>query len=359
MTIVSHNHPFVVGVDTHARKHVVAVLAASGEHLGTRSFPTTARGLGRALDFVGRLCGGDLDTLWVVEGAASYGAVLAGIIQEGGYQVVEAPRVPAAMRHGVGKSDALDAHAIATVALATQVHLLRHPRHREGLREAMSILVGARESMTRERTATHNALTAMVRTHDLGIDARKAPTLTQVRTIAAWRTRSEDIATSTARREAKRLACRLLDLDTDITANHRDLQALVAASPAAPLTEVSGIGVLTAATAYVAYSHPGRFRSEAAFANLAGVAPIPASSGNTTRHRLNRGGDRRLNRVLHIAVLVRMTHDPETRDYVNKRTAQGLTTREIRRILKRYLARRIYRTLEANHPHPTTHQTAA
>ena len=263
------------------------------------------------------------------------------------------------MRHGVGKSDALDAHAIATVALATQVHLLRHPRHREGLREAMSILVGARESMTRERTATHNALTAMVRTHDLGIDARKAPTLTQVRTIAAWRTRSEDIATSTARREAKRLACRLLDLDTDITANHRDLQALVAASPAAPLTEVSGIGVLTAATAYVAYSHPGRFRSEAAFANLAGVAPIPASSGNTTRHRLNRGGDRRLNRVLHIAVLVRMTHDPETRDYVNKRTAQGLTTREIRRILKRYLARRIYRTLEANHPHPTTHQTAA
>lgn len=359
MTIVSHNHPFVVGVDTHACKHVFAVLAATGEHLGTRSFPTHRAGMARALDFVGRLCGGDLDTLWVVEGAASYGAILAGMVQERGYQVVEAPRVPSAMRHGVGKSDTLDAHAIATVALATQVHLLRHPRNREGVREAMSILVGARESMTRERTAAHNALTAVLRTHDLGIDARKAPTLTQVKTIAAWRTRHEHIATSTAREEATRLARRLIDLDKDITANHHQLHTLVAASPAAPLLDMTGIGVVTAAIAYTAYSHPGRFRSEAAYANLAGVAPIPASSGNTTRHRLNRGGDRQLNRALHIAVLVRMTHDPETRDYLHKRTAQGKTPREIRRILKRYLARRIYRILEANHPHPTTTQAAA
>ncbi|MCT1601379.1 transposase [Kocuria sp. p3-SID1433] len=88
-------------------------------------------------------------------------------------------------------------------------------------------------------------------------------------------------------------------------------------------------------------------RDEAAFAAIAGVSPIPASSGNTTRHRLNRGGDRRLNRALHIATVTRMVHDPETRAYVDRRRAEGRTTKEIRHCLKRYLARRIYRTLEA------------
>src|SRR5690625_7844144 len=92
-----------------------------------------------------------------------------------------------------------------------------------------------------------------------------------------------------------------------------------------------------------AWSHEGRVRNDAAFASLAGVSPIPASSGNTVRHRLNRGGDRRLNRALHIAVLTRMTHDPETRAYVERRRAEGRTTTEIRRCLKRYLARQIGR----------------
>ena len=104
---------------------------------------------------------------------------------------------------------------------------------------------------------------------------------------------------------------------------------------------------VTAAIAYAAWSHPGRIRSEAAFASLAGVNPIPASSGNTVRHLINRGGDRRLNRALHMAVVTRMRMDPETRAYVDKRTAQGRTPREIRRSLKRYLARQIYRQLNA------------
>lgn len=102
---------------------------------------------------------------------------------------------------------------------------------------------------------------------------------------------------------------------------------------------------MTAAIALTAWSYPGRVRSEAAFACLAGVNPIPASPGNTTRHRLNRGGDRRLNRALHMATIARMTHDPDTRAYVEKRRAGRRTTKEIRRILKRYLARQIYRTL--------------
>ena len=125
------------------------------------------------------------------------------------------------------------------------------------------------------------------------------------------------------------------------------MTVLVRQSRAAVLLERTGIGPMTAAIALTAWSHPGRVRSEAAFACLAGVNPIPASSGNTTRHRLNRGGDRRLNRALHMATIVRMTHDPETRAYVEKRRAEGRTTKEIRRILKRYLARQIYRTLNA------------
>ena len=123
------------------------------------------------------------------------------------------------------------------------------------------------------------------------------------------------------------------------------MTVLVRQSRAAVLLDKTGIGPMTAAIALTAWSHPGRVRSEAAFACLAGVNPIPASSGNTTRHRLNRGGDRRLNRALHMSTIVRMTHDPDTRAYVEKRRAEGRTTKEIRRILKRYLARQIYRTL--------------
>ncbi|PRZ17455.1 transposase, partial [Nesterenkonia sandarakina] len=102
---------------------------------------------------------------------------------------------------------------------------------------------------------------------------------------------------------------------------------------------------VTAAVALTAWSHLGRIRSESAFASLAGTSPIPASSGNTVRHRINRGGDRRLNRALHMAVVTRMRMDPRTRAYVERRTAEGRTLREIRRCLKRYLARDIYRRL--------------
>jgi len=128
---------------------------------------------------------------------------------------------------------------------------------------------------------------------------------------------------------------------------------LITDSPAAPLLEDKGIGAYTAAVV-TAWSHPGRIRDKAAFASLAGVNPIPASSGNTIRHRLNRGGDRRLNKALHIITVTRMTHDPNTKAYVEKRLAEGRTRREIRRCLKRYIARYLYRTLNALHDTPAT-----
>lgn len=129
---------------------------------------------------------------------------------------------------------------------------------------------------------------------------------------------------------------------------------LIASSPAAPVLEEPGIGPITAAVVLTAWSHRGRVCSEAAFAALAGVNPIPASSGNTTRHRLNRGGDRRLNQALHMAVVNRIQYDSETRAYVTQKVAEGHSKREILRIIKRYLARRLFRMLNSLHDVPTT-----
>ena len=354
MTIVAHARPFVVGVDTHARNHALAILAAAtGELLAAEQFPATKTGMDRSIAWVGRRTGGDLATLWVIEGVGTYGARLAHIAADAGYQVVEAPRMNARAHHAVGKSDPLDARRIATAVLSLDSDELRHPRQDDGVRAALRVLVTARDHMTVERTANVNALIALLRVVDLGIDARKPLTSKQVLEVSRWRTRDEELGAATARAETVRLAKRVVDAGEDLKSNATSMTVLVRQSRAAVLLERTGIGPMTAAIALTAWSHPGRVRSEAAFACLAGVNPIPASSGNTTRHRLNRGGDRRLNRALHMSTIVRMTHDPDTRAYVEKRTAEGRTTKEIRRILKRYLARQIYRALNTTITSPS------
>lgn len=159
----------------------------------------------------------------------------------------------------------------------------------------------------------------------------------------------------TARAEAVRLAKRVVYLNEKLTANQSQMISLIRESKAAEPLNKSAIGPVTVAVVHTAWSHAGRVRSEAAFAALAGVNPIPASSRNTTRHRLDRGGDRRLNRALHMAVITRMTHDPDTRAYVERRRAARRTTKEIRRCLKREL----YRTLERLHDAPDVGPQAA
>ncbi len=289
----------------------------------------------------------------MIEGAATYGAILAATLAARGHSLAEAARMDTGNRHGVGKSDTLDAHRIAAAVLGLKEYQLRRPRLHQGVRASLQVLVSARESMSAERTRAINALTALLRIHELGIDARTSLSASQIKNVSRWRTREEPLATATARSEARRLAERIITLNTDLTTNHARVRALVEISEAAPLLEETGIGPITAAICLTAWSHHGRIRSEAAYASLAGVNPIPASSGNTIRHRLNRGGDRRLNHALHTAALVRMTHDRQTRAYVHKRTTEGRTTREIRRCIKRYLARRIYRTLNSTTPTTT------
>jgi transposase len=136
-----------------------------------------------------------------------------------------------------------------------------------------------------------------------------------------------------------------------IEADELEREILAQVRSLAPrLLDEPGVGPIVAAQLLVAWSHRGRLRSEACFARLAGVAPIPASSGQTTRHRLSRGGDRQLNRALHTIVLHRRQHDPATRDYIARRVAEGKSTREATRLLKRYLARHLYRLLQNQEP---------
>ncbi|GAA2964712.1 IS110 family transposase [Glutamicibacter bergerei] len=347
--IVAHCHPFVVGVDTHARNHVFAIIDASnGALLDTQSFPVTSAGINRAISWVSRRTDGNADTLWVIEGAATYGAILAGTVAAHGFPVSEAPRMSKKQNRRVGKSDALDAHRMAMASLPLPVDKLRHPRLNEGIRQGLRILVTARSSMTKDRTRSMNALNALVRSNELGIDARKKLTGTQIAEVSRWREREEELSLRIARSEAMRLAKHVMDLVQQLTANEQQLDELVRVSEAALLLDETGFKAITVAKCFVAWSHEGRVRDEAAFACLAGVNPIPASSGNTTRHRLNRGGDRSLNAALHLAAVTRMTHDEETRIYVEKRRAEGKTDREIRRCIKRYLVRRIFKIFSAS-----------
>jgi len=348
MTIVADLFRFVVGVDTHAATHTYTILESSGRVIDQQQFPTSPAGLARAIDWIGRRTEGDLDaTLVTAEGTGTYGAVLAGRLAASGYRVVEAPtprRDPAA-----GKNDAMDSLAAARSTLMMRTDRLRDRRgggdqHTASVRSALQVLLTAREQANGERTRAVNALTALVRTHDLDIDTRRALTITQIKTISRWRRRAEPIDLATARAHAVRLALRITELDTQLTDNADQIRSLVH-DQAPILLDQPGIGPVTAAIILTAWSHPGRVRSEAALAKIAGTAPLPASSGNTQRHRLNRGGDRRLNRALHTIVLTRMRCDPATRAYTERRRAEGKTTREIRRILKRYTTRQLYRTL--------------
>jgi transposase len=349
--IVSDEYAFVIGVDTHAASHTFALVAGgTGALLDNTVFPTSTTGLLRAQSWLDRRAEG-APTLVVIEGTGSFGAILTERLQAAGREVVEAAKMPAGDRRGTGKSDELDAVRIARAVLGLAVADLRTPRalSTDRARVAMRVLVVARDQMTGERTRAVNALTALVRTIDLGVDARKPLTADQIKSIARWRVRDEDATTATCRREAVRLAQRIRTLDGDLASNRADITELIH-QDTPQLLELTGVGAVVAATVLVAWSHPGRVRSEAAMASLAGTCPIPASSGNTTRHRLNRGGDRRLNRALTTITIVRMRVDPATRAYVARRRAEGLTTKEIMRSLKRYITRQLFRVLAAAHP---------
>lgn len=339
--VVADAYRFVIGVDTHARFHCYAVVeAGTGRVLDEATFPTSQPGLARAADWIGRRTAGEVEAVLIsCEGTGSYGARLATTLLGLGYRVVDAPS-PKRERGG-DKNDTIDAIKAARSPLPKRADRLADVRAGE-LQEALKVLLAARERMSKESTRSINALTALLRTHDLGLDARRKPTEPQIRQISRWRTRTE--APATARAEAVRLATRIGQLQSELGANKTQLRQIVAAQ-APVLLEIYGAGPINAAIVLSVWSHAGRIHHEAALARIAGVSPIQIASGGSSEHRLNRGGDRQLNRALHSIAKTRMERDPETQPYVERRTREGLSKRRIRRSLKRYIARQIFRTL--------------
>lgn len=212
MSIVADHYRFVVGIDTHAATHTYALIESpSGKELGAETFPTTTAGLNRAVAWIGRHTGGDVDGVFIsAEGTGSYGAVVAELLSENGYRVVEAPAPSSKRLRGTGKTDTLDSTTAARSTLVTKMERLRDRRAGE-LQTALKVLTVARGQMNADRLPSINALTALLRTHDLGIDARKALTLMQIRTVAAWRRREESLGLSVARADAVRHARRVIN----------------------------------------------------------------------------------------------------------------------------------------------------
>lgn len=354
MTIVSEKYCYVVGVDTHAQTHTYAVLTSSGVQLGTRQFPADQAGFGKATAWVNKQTGSSSSVLWVVEGVGSYGAHLGRKLADDRYEVVEAARVETKQRHGKGKSDPLDAWLIASSVLHLNIDRLTKPRADKGIQAGLKTLLMARNHIQKTRTAHINVLTALVRTSHVDVDARKSLSAATINQIAGWRSRKEPIENQIARQQSIWLAKQIIELGVQANIIKTTIETMIKQSLAAPLLDLMGIGPIIAATVLTVWSYPGRIRNQAAFSAIAGVNPIPASSGNKTRHRLNRGGDRQLNKALHMAIVTKMARDPETKTYTQKRKELGQSKKEIRRSLKRYLARQLYKTLNQLYQTQTT-----
>lgn len=332
----------VIGVDTHKHTHTAAAVTSTGAVIDHLTVPADRRGYRDLLDFADR----HQAHVWAVEGTGSFGAGLTAAVLQAGHRVVEVDRPARPARRGGVKSDDIDAVRAARQALAGIG--VSEPRCR-GDREAIRVLLATRAQAIEFRTRAIAALHAMVTSAPDPIrDRLRGLTLGELLHACAAmrgsaRQSSEAFATTMALRATARRALACEQEAAELTEQIDVLVRRVAPH----LLAQTGIGPVVAGQLIVSWSHRGRVRSEAAFAKLAGVAPIEASSGTVKRHRLNRSGDRQLNRALHTIVLVRMRQDPSTKAYVAKRLAQGRSTREIKRCLKRYVARQLFRELEA------------
>lgn len=334
----------IVGVDTHKHTHTAAVLRPTGAVVDHITVPADPVGYRRLIAFGAQH--GDR-RLWAVEGTGTFGAGLCAALLSNDEPVVEVDRPQRPARRAGAKSDDIDAVRAARQALAGIG--LSEPRSR-GDREAIRVLLTTRAQAIEFRTRAIAALHALVTSApDRLRDRLRILSLAELlATCAALRgsanQTSEEFATTMAMRATAR---RALACQTEAAELETQLAALVR-HVAPSLLDHVGIGPVVAGQVIASWSHRGRVRSEAAFARLAGVAPIEASSGTVTRHRLNRCGDRQLNRALHTIVLVRMRQDPTTQSYVKRRLAEGKSVREIKRCLKRYIARQLFRHLESD-----------
>ena len=332
------------GVDTHADMHVAAALDRVGGLLGVGEFPVSPAGDARLLGWLG---GFGTVALGGIEGTGSYGAGLARHVTAAGIRVVEVDRSDRQDRRRQGKSDPLDAVSAARAAQSGRAR--GAPKGRDGAVEAIRALMVAKRSARSERVQTINQARPLVLTGPDDLRARFARHTAAglVSGLASLRPRPGDVVGYATRIALRELGRRAEFLDAQLGRLDELIAPLVAAR-APGLLALHGIGPDTAALLLVAAGdHPERLRSEAAWAHLCAAAPIPASSGKVTRHRLNPGGDRQANHALWRIVLTRMSAHPPTLIYVERRTKEGLSKKEIIRCLKRYVTREVYRQLRA------------
>jgi transposase len=330
------------GVDTHRDVHVVAALDERGAELGVRSFAATATGYRKTLAWLRRF--GTVERAGV-EGTGTYGAGLARYLQ--GVTVIEVSCPNRQRRRSHGKSDPTDALAAARAAQGGEATALA--KVRTGSVEAIRALRVARRSAAKARVEALNQMRALLITGPEELRAAFRGTTVWRMVTAAARLRPADPTTpmGATKYALRQLARRVQDLEAEI----KGLDAILVPQVAVTAPDVvarHGVGPETAGALLVAVGdNPGRLRSEAAFAHFCGSSPIDASSGLVVRKRLNRGGHRQANEALWRIVMVRMVSDPRTRHYVERRTKEGLSKREIIRCLKRYVARELYPLLLA------------
>ena len=334
----------VIGVDTHVHTHSAAAInARTGGVLDEITVEATSDGYDQLVEFADEHAA---LRAWAIEGTGGHGAGLTRHLERREEVVIELDRPERAKRRHGAKSDPLDAIRAAREALSRP--RLGGPRS-GGDRQALSVLLAARRSAVNAAADAQRQVFSLVIAAPEKIRERfrgqKLPAM--IKTAAGLRVHpSWDVETTTTVTVLRSLARRVKTL-TEEAAEHEKAIRVIVRSWRPDLLDQLGVGPIVAATVLCAWSHAGRIHSEAAFAMLAGVAPIPANSGQvTTRYRLNRYGDRQLNRALHTIVLSRIRYDQATRDYVARRTSEGKTTREIKRCLKRYIARDLYRLLE-------------
>jgi transposase len=332
----------VAGVDTHADTHHVAVIDMVGRRLADEAFPATSAGYAALLAFV--LSFGRLLRVGI-EGTGSYGAGLNRFLQAHQVLTREVIRPNRQTRRLRGKTDPIDAYAAAATVLADEDQM-PVPKTGIGNVEAIRALLIARRSAVKARSSAITQIKSLLVTAPPAL-REQTQSLRDDAMIAflARRSPAADPVLAAIRQALRSLASRYQQLTKEADALETSLTALIThAAPA--LIAARGIGTITAAQLLVtAGDNPDRLRSEAAFAALCGTSPIPASSGKTTRHRLNRGGDRHANSALHQIALVLMSCDPETKTYIHRLRDSGKSSREAMRCLKRALARRVYQLL--------------
>ncbi len=316
---------FVVGVDTHRDRHMLSVVAApTGAVVAQRSVAASGRGYVQALRFANEQAQGA--RVWAIEGAGHYGAGLARYLSGRREAVLEAGRSPRGERRLQGKDDGLDATRAARAALGNdELALPRAGQRREALR---LLLVARRSAVEVRRRGLVQLRSVIVTAPDrLREELQALPERRLLERCSHFRRSSSLPVDELAAKLVLRTLARRIEAAT-AEANELEREILAHIRALAPrLLDEAGI-----------------------VARLAGVAPVPASSGQTIRHRLSRGGDRQLNRALHTIVLQRRQHDATTQAYIARRVAEGKTRRDATRLLKRYLARHLYRLLQQTEP---------